>query len=302
MIATNPNSLKEQPSMEDIFIQSTTVSPSNYKSMYGVYRDHNNLPFNKNPIEHISHHIWIKSHQSTTNKEIPEKTFSKFVDQLMKMETASQEFKHIIWCNDQELIPLTVKAVNDLKDNHNIDMEIREISSLNNQIKHLDILNKLIENQKYGVAIDILKYEVVRVFGGVVLDLNYILHTDKLVDLLDSYNFFAHGGSGSGGIAVENHMFAAYKGHPILATMHNVIERFLSLRENGQRSNVEVTGELFDIWKMVVNNNFNHNDDEGKIDEIFPTSCEKYDEDNNLVFNGCNAIGKDGFGQSWAWE
>lgn len=392
-----PSKLEARTLMKQYYLESIDQA-SGYRGHYGVFHDYNNLPINHNPIEKISHHIWIRSHnapktisynqldrmvaaftkremdqekieqmlkplfdklnaklaplvkQSTEEgnpeelvkhlfrslikvdiqdellnlanqitqegvpseeaanlvnssfDEISNKDLDNLVEQINKMDSSNSEFKHIIWCNDLGLIPATIAALKD------INIEVRDIKSLGAEIKNLDVIETLIEREIYGLAIDILKYEVIRIFGGLVVDLNYQLITDNLSHVLDSYNFFTHARwrLEDEDFQFENNMFAANKGHPILTEVCEQINMSLEfIKEHGYDSSCtqsDLVHELsYNQWQEVIFNNFKINDS-SSIDEIFPgeSECQRFDEHNVLTSNMvCNIIGVDGTEQSW---
>lgn len=271
----------------------------NEGSYDGTFYDSNNLPINNHPIEKISHHIWIKSHQNKGRngniKEISEKNLKNLIDKSTKIDSSSSNFIHILWTNDKGLIPDTIDKLKDTS------IEIREINTLNDDIENLDLIVGLIEDGIYGLAVDVLKYEVVRIHGGIVSDLNYHFYTHDLSPLLDSYSFFTQSMTQARSVMHENSMFAANKEHIILTETCNMINMSLKfIKDNGYHSsctNSELVHDLsFDQWNRGIINNLN-NKEIGNIDEIFSITfnCDKVE---SLT---CNIIGRDINENSWGF-
>ena len=168
---------------------------------------------NNKPIEKISHHIWLSNHVNNgKSKEINDDDFQSLIKQINRLDNDNNNFKHILWVNDLKLIPTTISKVQELK-----NVDIKNIESLNKDVASINKIKECLENGIYGIAIDAVKYEVVRLFGGIVLDLNYNITTESnIIDILNSYSFIAGGNIGYGRINIENSLIAASKNHPIL--------------------------------------------------------------------------------------
>lgn len=229
----------------------------------------NNPPININPIEKITHSLWISSHKNA--KEIPEHNFNNLVEQLSKISNNASEFKHILWCNDKKIIPDTIKKLESLD---NINIEIREISELYQELKSLDNVLYTIEEELYGIAIDTLKYKIIETHGGILFDLNYKFHTNNLEQFLEKYNFFVDGAAmNEVDATIENYVLAANKNHPILIEISKISDSSLEhLRTCGydkSLSQYTLTHDYsFSSWQAVVINGFNTGST-NSIDEIF---------------------------------
>jgi hypothetical protein len=396
-----PTKKKEQNIIKQRYIEAIDQA-TNHKGHDGVFYDHDCLPVNHHPIEKISHHIWIRSHNpqkvisynqldniiqlivktgialervkqmvqplyqrlevqldtiikeniienvyekeifkryaessvkvevqddliNLTNElvrenisaevaknivfqsfnEISSKDLANLIKQINKMDSSNSEFKHILWCNSIELIPSTIAALKA------VNIEVRDINSLNAEIKNLDFIKNLIESDIYGLAIDILKYEVVRIFGGLVVDLNYNLINNNMDKMLDSYSFFTHARwtNEDQSFQFENNMFAAHKGHSILTETCMQIDMSLEfIKDLDYKANCTQSDLVHQLsylqWGNAISNNFNINiNASDSIDEIFPGEyeCQRFDEHGTLISNTmfCNIIGADGTEQSW---
>lgn len=276
------------------------------KHCFGAYRADKELPVNNYPIEKITHHIWVKAHQDVgkngKDKEINDEDLTSLLDQFAKIDASLNEFRHIIWTNDIKLIPNTMTKLKDIS-----NIEVREISSLKSEIENINVIEQLIEDGVYGATVDALKYQVVRIFGGIVFDLNYHFYTDNLNNFLNSYNFFAQVILGGGSVQVENSLIAANKGHVILNDICEKVDMNLQyIKENGYPSSCSQSDLVdfisYDQWSESVASKININDT-GSIDELFAHwFCEVRDENNEVIMNGLkNILGHDEHSGSWGF-
>ncbi len=69
------------------------------------------------------------------------------------------------------------------------NVDIRSINLLRLDSKNLDHIEYWFSNGGYGVVIDVIKYEILRSIGGIILDINYKITTSNLEEFLNSYSF-----------------------------------------------------------------------------------------------------------------
>ena len=206
---------------------------------------------NNKPIEKISHHIWLSKHvDNGKSKEMSEKDFQSLLVQFTKMDKDNPNFKHIVWINDEDLIPFTVQRLQVLG-----NVELKNIDSLQSEISSLSIIKDKLENGIYGVAIDDIKYEVVRIFGGIVLDLNYNITTNNnLSDVLNAYSFVTSGSIDGNNLIFENSIIAASRDHPILQETCELISGLLSSYTIAA-ANRGQTDHFYKLFSEAVHNN-----------------------------------------------
>lgn len=228
--------------LESAFIQKKPV----------VFHISDQCPINDRPIEKISHHIWLSNHADKgKSKEVREKDFQSLLSQYAKMDKDDFNFRHIFWVNDENLIPFTVQKLQSLR-----NVEVININSLQNESQSLTLIKNLLEEGIYGVAIDLTKYEVLRIFGGIVLDLNYKITTsNNLSHVLDAYSFIGSGNIGYGRINIENSMIAASKNHPILTEICDMINSELSHYSLTKLDNLGATDKFYSLFSQAVINN-----------------------------------------------
>lgn len=209
-------------------------------------------PINNKPIEKIVHYVWLSKHkQNGKSGEISENNFQKLLKQKTQLEKNDVIFKRICWINDEEFIPDSIKKLTEL------GIEVRNINSLKQEIPNLDKVNALLEAGIYGVAIDYIKYQVLRIFGGIDLDINYNITVDNLAEYLDAFSFFAAPTPNGRKVGYENSMIAARQGHNILEKVCSEISEQLNYMSNSSNDNVGITDNYFITFGNIVHSNLN---------------------------------------------
>jgi hypothetical protein len=209
-------------------------------------------PINNKPIEKIVHYVWLSNHkQNEKSKEISENNFQALLKQKTQLEKNDVLFKRICWINDEELIPDSIKKLMDL------GIEVRNINSLKEEIPNVDKVNELLEAGIYGVAIDYIKYQVLRIFGGIDLDLNYDITVDNLADYLNAFSFFAAPTPNGRKVGYENAMIAAHQGHNIPEKVCSEISEQLNYISSSFDNNKGITDNYFIIFGNIVHSNLN---------------------------------------------
>lgn len=263
------------------------------KDVCTFYRNPEQLPVNTKPIEKNTHHFWLKTHNETNNnKEIPDVEFDNLLNQYSKMDNniecfnikyylenkqnwqcinpnqymsldqneKSNYFHHFFWVNDETLYPTTIAKLKA------IDVDIKNINSLDIKTQHLATINDSIDKGYYGSMVDTLKYKTALIYGGVATDLNFELYTKKLGKFFDSYSFITISKNFH---AIENYFVAAHKDHPILNAMSSdVIDNMLDNVNLNLSSFAELTPTTYGKW----GDNVKFNLDKEGVNEIF-LSC-----------------------------
>lgn len=165
----------------------------------------------------ISHQIWF------TNPGLPKIPNSEMIKwAITSMETLSTQkgWVHYYWVNDKKLVAKLISALSDY------DVEFREISEISDQLILPGELNKAIQEKKFGMASDIFRYEVLRIYGGLYFDVDYELVNDpqQLHFKVDSYI----GNEPFGKLFLSNAFIAFAPQHPVLNAMLEHIDRYIS--------------------------------------------------------------------------
>lgn len=164
-------------------------------------------------IPKVIHSIWL------TNPAKPKELFAKDIQNVIynkKYFTSNdQNWPYVVWTNDKKLISKSVKT---LEKNH---IEVRSIYESQSPIKLLEEIKLLIDDNKFGMASDILRYEIIANEGGVYADLNFRFQ-QKLDSYLDKYDFIS--------ADFQNNFFAAKPHHIILEqTLETIKEHLIKL-------------------------------------------------------------------------
>lgn len=194
-------------------------------------------------IPPISHNIWLTNPDNP--KEISDKAIENLIKKIsfldrktesttcdlisdmfsslfsQKEEIITSPWEHILWTNDKSLLPKTTKKLEGL------NIKIKDISEIKDQIKTYDLINEAIAKNNFGISADLLREEVINIYGGFYSDLNYQIthHPDPMMKV---YDFI--GGDHMNRYNIENSFFAAKPHHPILeraieATLYNINNR-----------------------------------------------------------------------------
>ena len=152
-----------------------------------------------NNIPKVIHSIWL------TNPSSPRELFKSDIKNIISnkkfFEKDGEKWSYIIWTNDKKLIPKSVKSL----EKNNI--EVRSIDDYKSEISLFDEILSLVKNNKFGMASDILRYELLFNDGGVYADLNYKF-LQSIKNYLKKYDFIM--------ADFQNNFFAAKKNHEIL--------------------------------------------------------------------------------------
>ena len=244
------------------------------------YHDCNRLPINKFPIEKILHHIWVRTHEDlqSDSNEIKEKNIANIIDQYQKL----QGFRPMFWVNDESLYPNTIAQLK------NLGAEILNINVLKNFNIDIYAAKICLEKGYVGGIVDWLKYEIVKTFGGVVLDVNFRLHYNNISKIFDLYSFITLTSLGVDDDP-ENFFIAASRDHQIL----KIISNELKFDRPDYCPTASIT---YGTWVSTVVTKNMYRD--GEVNEVFAgRNCSietKY---------GWNTyIGSDGKENSWATD
>ncbi len=151
------------------------------------------------------HHIWLTS--STAPKEIDRADIDAIIHN-QKIH-AGDEWTHIVWTNDKNLIPKTVAQLETNK------IQVREISEIENQLRLKKLIKILIEKKLWGMASDVLRYELLNYMGGIYTDVDFVFHR-SIAEELYIYDFLIKTVFSRGKVLIDNYFICAAANHPIL--------------------------------------------------------------------------------------
>lgn len=182
---------------------------------------HNLREDNEFKIPPISHHIWL------TNLNKPREVRDSDIENLQNTisiidNSSNTKWQHIFWVNCDSCLPQTREKLK------SINVTIRNYDEIKEQLMGYATIKRLISEKKFGMAADLLREDVVNLFGGFYVDLNYVLHSSP-ERLMKNLNFIA---DSPAFMSVENYMFASSINHPILV---DALTKTLDLINNPNR-------------------------------------------------------------------
>lgn len=166
-------------------------------------------------IPQIMHHIWL------TNPEKPREMRNEDIEQVIHTKEIFAQSKgtweHIIWVNDRNLIPESVKVL------EAEEISVKSIKAHAEALSNYNYVIEFIREEKWGAASDTLRYSLVELFGGVYTDLNFVFERN-LNDEIYRYDFFTEDWKPDD-LYINNFFFAAKPQHPIMKRMTELVAR-----------------------------------------------------------------------------
>ena len=189
---------------EDLFSLKFTFPKTAKQILQNLYT----VPSENNKIPYKLHYIWL------THPFSPREVHSLDVDTILQnkktFENSKQNWTHIIWTNNKSLIP------NSVAEFEKEGLVIREIGEIKDQLILFPQINEFIDKKQWGVASDILRYNLIEQLGGVYADVNFKFNRNIESELYQ-YDCFSQNAA--------NNFFAAKPHHPIFSTLMNIVER-----------------------------------------------------------------------------
>lgn len=169
---------------------------------------------------HELHYIWLTDENNP--KEMPDKYKENIIKTINNIYSKNSNWHINLWTNVNQS---DIRKTDDFFKNLTPNFKIRNISEFDlGKLK--DNYLHFMDKKQYTQGSDIIRYNVLKNFGGLYMDLDYQLY--KSIDfILDKYDFIA-------GIDDEKEMFigagliGAKKNHPIVLETINVIDRNLN--------------------------------------------------------------------------
>ena len=179
--------------------------------------DQNPNILNEEPkIPLITHHIWLTNPDNPKNMD---EDYIKWMENSIKLNPVKEGWQHYLWIQDKKLLPDLVKRVA-----RNKSIIIKELSEdiLSQMVNRAEFEDALYVKHKFGQASDILRVELLNIYGGAYFDTDYeALQSFK--GLLTMYNFIASQEPMSHFLC--NAFMAASPNHPVLKKMIDLIKR-----------------------------------------------------------------------------
>jgi len=226
-------------------------------------------------IPRILHQIWVTN--SERRREISAEDIQHILDAEKVFLQSGQKWEHIVWTNDKSLIPISVEK---LESN---GIKVREISEIENHLKYGEKVRELIEQEEWGMASDLFRYDIVYYMGGVYADVNFVFTRDVESEIY-KYDFFNHSVDD---FDMENSFFGAKAHHPILGETLSLVDENLNhpskylvaVRQKKSRKATDITTYIpFNVAYYKAANN-------GTVDVMYPAHY-KESPDQNIQDNG----------------
>ena len=188
-----------------------SISPHLIENRFANLKTTANKPC-KNTIPPRIHHIWLTN--KTNPKEISAEDLKILVQSKKILIQSSIDFEETVWTNNPKLLPRSKNILDQL------GIKLRDIAEFKETLPNYALVSDLITHEKWGMASDILRYDLVDHWGGIYYDLNFNLKRSP-DEIMCNYDFvgIAHNAF----YMIENYFFAARKGHPILKKVQTII-------------------------------------------------------------------------------
>jgi mannosyltransferase OCH1-like enzyme len=175
----------------------------------------NSLPRGTSSIEHVTHRVWL----SRDGQEPPEWATNFYISSVEK----HPELEHVLWCQNKANLRSTIEKLS----GSSVRITVREVGEIRDQMKGVEMYDSLMRQGYFVMACDVLRLEVLRLFGGLYTDYGYELKTN-ITSLLDRFDIITNqfvNPSNPLDTHCDTNILAAKKGNQI-------IERFLSFMTN----------------------------------------------------------------------
>ncbi|GAO98807.1 glycosyltransferase sugar-binding region containing DXD motif protein [Caedimonas varicaedens] len=166
-------------------------------------------------IPQIFHTIWVTSLIEPI--EVPTE-YLQWAEHAVKSNPLSEGWKHFLWIKNRDLLPHTVKYLEE----NNSPLQIKSYDELDLSPRDAEILAQYIRECKMGKSSDFLRYLILEKIGGVYKDTDYIVEQSCTV-LNKVYDFYA--GVEPMSAFIGNALIAAKPHHPILQYTLQMIVR-----------------------------------------------------------------------------
>jgi glycosyl transferase-like sugar-binding protein len=191
--------------------KQTLYDQNNFNQIFK--NDPNVLDHEEVKIPLITHKIWLTREDKP--QDMP-KYYIEWCKNSVKHMPVNTGWKHVIWVEDIAKHPAMVEAVK------GTDIQVIDLSYLKSPMLCKDEFYKALRANKFGMASDILRYEILLQFGGVYLDTDYeVFH--NLKDLNKMYDLYVAQEPMSSFLC--NAFIAAKPNHPMIETCLHLIKR-----------------------------------------------------------------------------
>lgn len=166
-------------------------------------------------IPHITHRSWFTS--TKTPKEPSIKRLNLYLQSLKKLPS---DWEHNFWCIDPTQIPETIKILQ----GSGIPIKIRKLEEISETMKAKHVIEAYYDHNQFCLASDIIRHNIVYLFGGVYSDLgtNFV---EDLTPYVNAYDLIFPTNS-----QFIDQSFFAYKKHePIIKSYLEILDNLYKL-------------------------------------------------------------------------
>ncbi|MBU0744723.1 MAG: hypothetical protein KKE11_05080 [Gammaproteobacteria bacterium] len=241
-----------------------------YLTLEQAYKNLNVKKSSEPRVPRIVNYVWL------TNDVQRRELFSEDIANVIKTKKffaqSGKEWQHIVWTNDKTLIPKSVEKL------EAEGILVREMSEVQGELQLYDEVMNLIEQAKWGMAADALKYDVTYYLGGVCVDVDYCF-MQNIEDIIYRYDFYIANSD-------TNNFFIAKPKHAVLNEALRLVKRNLNnppehvtlfknkdVRDKTYRTTVI---PFHDAYYRFANSN-------GTVDIRYPSKSGSSD---NFAYNG----------------
>lgn len=154
----------------------------------------------------ISHHIWLINRVKP--KEVKGQDIVNLRATIDILNQDEENWEHVFWTNCKTCLPKTLEELSQLP-----SLQVREISEIADQLIYYAQVEAATAQNKFGMAADMLRLDLLNSFGGFYSDLDYNLYRSPL-KYMRKYDFIADSTS-SGGMYLSPVL--STPGHKIIA-------------------------------------------------------------------------------------
>lgn len=245
--------------LESTIINADYMVKQQYKNLGAIEEEEAKIPY-------IVHHIWLTN--QTSPREIIFSNIENVIRTKELFEADKGDWEHIVWVNDPELIPNSVEML------ESAGILVKSIFDYTGELKLLGLMENLIEDNRFGMASDVLRYSLVERFGGIYSDLNYRFNR-SLYSEVHRYNYF---GLKWRSIYPAPYLFASSARHPVNQRVLKIVERnFIHspkyLSEMVFTDHTKFKEADYKTARPMYLAYFSEANKNGNIDVLYPAEC-----------------------------
>jgi mannosyltransferase OCH1-like enzyme len=170
-------------------------------------------------IPHLLHRVWVTS--DTDPYEVPPDRLRCYLSTIHTELPA--DWKHCFWCLDKTKIPETVKALEETG-----RVEVKELKEIWSRLRGREVFERLINARLYTQCCDVIRLNVVDLFGGVYTDFGVQFLRDPSL-LLDHFD-----------VVVGRSGYLCSPGFIAMSSQNSALEYSLRIIDNLDRIPVDV--------------------------------------------------------------